>query len=87
MSQSEPTKFAVLAACAKSLTARIKLPAPVAAIYQAVAELEAAYLTWRRLTPIPQRASLGSGSPERVEPATWEMTLPGFAGYRRTRAA
>ena len=41
MLQSKPTKFAVLAAHAKSLTARIKLPAPVAAIYRAVAELEA----------------------------------------------
>jgi hypothetical protein len=50
MLQSEPTKFAVLAAHAKSLTARIKLPAPVAAIYRAVAELEAAYPR-RKFTP------------------------------------
>jgi hypothetical protein len=50
MLQSEPTKFAVLAAHAKSLTARIKLPAPVAAIYRAVAELEAAF-PGRKFTP------------------------------------
>ena len=42
MLKSKPTKFAVLAAHAMSLTARIKLPTPVAAIYRAVAELEAA---------------------------------------------
>jgi hypothetical protein len=50
MLQSKPTKFAVLAAHAKSLTARIKLRAPVAAIYRAVAELEAAY-PGRKFTP------------------------------------
>jgi len=42
MLKSKPTKFAVLAAHAMSLTARIKPPTPVAAIYRAVAELEAA---------------------------------------------
>ncbi len=50
MLQSEPTKFAVLAAHARSLTARVKLPAPVAAIYRAVAALEAAY-PGRKFTP------------------------------------
>jgi hypothetical protein len=50
MLQSEPTKFAVLAAHAMSLAARIKLPAPVAAIYRAVAALEAAY-PGRKFTP------------------------------------
>ena len=50
MLQSEPTKFSELAAHAKSLTARLKLPAPVAAIYRAVHELEAAY-PGRKFTP------------------------------------